>query len=505
MTLAASAQLHRSTTPLTTVAAGAGFQRPVLACAPAGDSRLFVLEQWTGQIRILAGGTAMPDPFLDLGALITVGDDQGARSMAFHPDYAHNGFFFVTYIDRSGDLVLAKFHVSKDPNLADPLSEEILLTIDEPGTNHSGGMIAFGPRDGYLYLATGDGGPGYDPDNRAQDPSQLLGKMLRLDVDVPSGYGIPPDNPFAGPGDPRDEIWALGLRHPWRFSFDRLDGDLFLGDVGQASVEEVDFQPGSSAGGLNFGWRCMEGSWCTGLSGCTCGAPELTLPIYEYDHTAGCSVIGGYVYRGCAVPDLQGSYFFADYCKAKIFSFRHEGGVTSDFRDRTAELTPRAGGPIEAPFSFGEDALGELYILDGAKGILWKIVPREPVARAMSYGSGWPGTNGVPKLKSPELPTPCRTIGLTIENSRGEETRAYLFAGLSRANSPSEWGGTLLVVPRMTRILRLPPHGLIERMTVPCDVALCQVVACLQVVEQDPGASQGLSFSPGLELSIGDP
>ena len=497
--------MREISTPLTTTAAASGLHRPVLACAPAGDTaRLFILEQWTGQIRILANGALLPVPFLDLGSSITVGDDQGARSMAFHPDYAQNGFVFVTYIDRAGDLVLARFHVSSDPDVADLMSQEIVLTIDEPGTNHSGGMIAFGPRDGYLYFATGDGGPGHDPDNRAQDPAQLLGKMLRIDVDVPKGYGIPDDNPFVGPGDPRDEIWAFGLRHPWRFSFDRLTGDLFLGDVGQASREEIDFQPAGSPGGLNYGWRCEEGTLCTGLGGCECGAKALTPPIHEYDHGAGCSVIGGYVYRGCAVPDLQGSYFFTDYCSQRIFSFHYDGAAISDFRDRTQELEPSSGGPIEAPFSFGEDARGELYILDGSHGVLWKIVPREPLARARTYGPGWAGTKGIPTLTSRAPPAPCRTIAIDIGNSRGEDTRGYLFVGGSPSFSPSRWGGVLLVTPRLVRAFALPERGAVQTITIPCDVDLCDVLACLQVMEIDPGASLGMSFTPGLELGFGD-
>jgi glucose/arabinose dehydrogenase len=499
------AQVHGSATPLTTVAAFGGFQRPVLACAPGGDTtRLFVLEQWTGRIRIVTAGSILPTPFLDLGGHITVGDDLGMRSLAFHPQYASNGCFFVSYIDRLGDLVLSRFHVSSDPNVADPRSEEILLTIDEPGTNHSGGMIAFGPNDGYLYMATGDGGPGNDPDDRAQDPSLLLGKILRLDIDVPEGYGIPPDNPFVGPGDPRDEIWALGLRHPWRFSFDRVTGDLYLGDVGQSSVEEIDFQPAHSAGGQNYGWRCMEGTRCTGMTGCVCGSPALTEPIYQFDHDAGCAVIGGYVYRGCAVPDLRGTYFFADYCTAKIYSLLYDGSGVIDLQDRTGELTPGSGGPIQSPFSFGEDGLGELYILDGAKGVLWKIVPREPVTRASSYGVGWPGTHGVPAISSRDPLKPCGTIDIDIENSCGKDTRGYLFFGVSRAFTQSDLGGTLLLAPRVIRGVKLPAKGLVFPLAVPCDVALCQISAYLQAIEQDPGASLGFSFTPGLELSIGD-
>ncbi|MFO0985130.1 MAG: PQQ-dependent sugar dehydrogenase [Planctomycetota bacterium] len=491
--------------PLTTIIAGTGFERPVLAGAPPGDAaRLFVLEQWSGQIRILRDHAIVPTPFLDLGALITVGDDQGARGFAFHPQYAKNGFLFVTYIDRNGDLVLARYQVSSDPDVADPWSAAIVLVIDEPGHNHSGGMIAFSPRDGYLYLATGDGGPGRDPDNRAQDPGSLLGKILRLDVDSQFPYAIPPDNPFVGPGDPLDEIWALGLRHPWRFSFDRLTGDLWLADVGQDAREEVDFQPALSQGGENYGWRCTEGSRCTGLSGCTCGSPELTPPIYDYGRDQGCSVIGGYVYRGCAIPSIQGAYFCSDYCTARILSLRWNGMRLTETRDRTSELEPVGRGPIQVPFSFGEDAFGELYVLDGATGTVWKIVPRDVASHWSTYGTGWPGTLGVPRIGSQQPPIPCHTIGIEIENSRGQPTRGHLLFGLSTSSTPSSWDGTFLVAPTLVRTMLVPSPRAVLRLPIPCDVSVCQASGYFQILEEDPGASKGYSFSAGLRLLIVD-
>jgi hypothetical protein len=257
-----------------------------------------------------------------------------------------------------------------------------VLTISQPFANHNGGWIAFGA-DGYLYIAMGDGGSGNDPGNRAQDiTSQLLGKILRIDVngddfpaDTARNYASPSTNPFVGViGD--DEIWAYGLRNPWRNSFDRLTHDLYIADVGQSAVEEIDFQAASSTGGENYGWRCMEGDRCTGFSGCTCNSPSLVLPIHTYTHTGqNCSITGGYVYRGCAISGLGGTYFFADYCSDKIWSFRFDGVNQTEFTDRTVELTPDIGS-ISSITSFGEDAYGEIYICDQG-GEVFKIIPTD--------------------------------------------------------------------------------------------------------------------------------
>jgi hypothetical protein len=296
----------------------------------------------------------------------------------------------------------------------------------------------------------------------------------------------------------------MGLRHPWRFSFDRLTGDLYLGDVGQSQREELDYQPGTSTGGENYGWRCLEGTRCTGLSGCQCSDLTLTMPIYDYDHSVGCAVIGGYVYRGCAVPDLQGTYFFSDYCNERIKSFRYDGTTMTDFQDRTDELTPGNGGQIRGPHSFAEDAFGEIYILDGIQSKIWKIIPREPVARWTNYGTGWPGTLGVPAFESRQAPKPCTTVLLAVENSRGAPTMAFMLVGLHDALVPSVWDGTFLVTPLLYRCTTLLARKALIPFNIPCDVALCQVIAYLQVLEVDPGASKGMSFTPGLKLYIGD-
>ncbi len=366
---------------LTTVRVASGLKRPLFLCSPPGDlERLFIVQQG-GRIAILRGGKILPRPFLDLSSKISSGGERGLLGLAFHPGYRKNGFFFVNYTERTrGDTVVERYRVSpSNPDLADPSSGVRVIRISQPFSNHNGGMLAFGPRDGYLYIATGDGGGAFDPNNNAQNGGSLLGKILRIDVDRGRPYAIPPSNPFRGPGNPRDEIWALGLRNPWRFSFDRALGDLYIADVGQSSVEEVDFQPASSKGGENYGWRCMEGRSCTGRTGCTCNSPLLTLPIHQYTHALGCSITGGYVYRGCAIPGLGGTYFFADYCSRRIWSFRVSGGKISGFKERTTELAPGGGLSIGSISSFGEDATGELYLLDLQGGEVFKIVPRKPL------------------------------------------------------------------------------------------------------------------------------
>ncbi len=377
-------------TPLTTVRVASGLTRPVFVTHAPGDvDRLFIVEQ-AGVIRILdlTTNTLLGASFLNIDALVGGGnsgnDERGLLGLAFHPDYDTNGFFYLNYTNNASDTVIARYSVSANPDIADSGSAQIVMTIDQPFTNHNGGWIAFSPNDGFLYIGTGDGGSGCDPGQRAQDiTNQLLGKMLRIDVDVPgAGYNIPADNPFVGvTGD--DEIWAYGLRNPWRCSFDRETADIYIGDVGQGAWEEVDFLSVSSTGGENFGWDCMEGNHCSSESGCgagacTCAGAGLERVIHEYDHPTGFSITGGYVYRGCAIGDLQGTYFFADFVTERIWSFTYNGVATTNFQERTAELAPGGGLTIDTISSFGEDALGEIYIIDRAAtgtGELFKIIP----------------------------------------------------------------------------------------------------------------------------------
>lgn len=369
-----------------------GFSEPLFLTSPAGDfQRLFIVEQSSAQIKIIKNGAVLPTPFIDLNSKAQGGGEGGLLGLAFHPNYLNNGIFYVNYTDNSGDTVIARYSVSGNPDIADPNSEFIIANINQPFGNHNGGMMAFSPNDGFLYIFFGDGGSGNDPGNRAQTLSNIHGKIHRIDVD--SGLSIPGSNPFVGiPG--LDSIWSYGLRNPWRASFDRLNGDLYIGDVGQGDREEVSWQPGNSVGGENYGWRCMEGTVCTGLSGCTCNAPELTIPIHDYDSTrSDCSVTGGYVYRGGAIPEIDGTYFFGDFCTGKIWSLKWNGNSVSEFQERTTELIPDVGA-INNISSFGEDAAGEIYIVD-RDGEIFKIVSDNPPTNftMLPLSPGTAGTN----------------------------------------------------------------------------------------------------------------
>ncbi|MCS7222642.1 MAG: PQQ-dependent sugar dehydrogenase [Anaerolineae bacterium] len=342
-----------------------GFQQPVYV-AHAGDAnRLFVVER-VGRIQLIKRGQTQSQPFLDITDRVgSTGSEQGLLSVAFPPDFAVSGVFYVNYTDRRGDTVIVRYRVlADDPNQGDPTSEQILLQIDQPAENHNGGQLQFGP-DGYLYIGMGDGGRAGDPWGNAQNLNVLLGKLLRIDVSAPEAYAIPPDNPFIGQPEARPEIWALGLRNPWRFSFDRATGDLFIADVGQNKYEEVNFQPAESLGGENYGWDRMEGSHCfepaTG-----CDPSGLVLPIAEYDHSQGCSITGGYVYRGTRYPSLVGIYFFGDYCSGRIWGLRRE--PSGQWR---MELLLKSSVQIS---SFGEDAAGEIYVVGYSDGKIYHLV-----------------------------------------------------------------------------------------------------------------------------------
>jgi len=342
-----------------------GLILPVHLAAPEGDDRLFVIER-RGTIVIVEADTVHATPFLDISSLTASGGERGLLGLAFHPAYASNGNFYVNYTDASGNTRIVRYTVSGDPNVADPASAQTVLGVDQPYANHNGGQVAFGP-DGMLYVGMGDGGSAGDPLEHGQNRATLLGAMLRLDVDAGSPYSIPADNPFVGVPGTAPEIWAFGLRNPWRFSFDRARGDLYIADVGQNAIEEISFQPAASTGGENYGWRVMEGSSCYSPS-TGCDQTGLDLPVYEYDHDEGCSVTGGFVYRGAANPTLSGRYFFADFCDGWIRSFRMDGGRAVDVVDHT-----EAFGQVPSVTSFGEDGHGELYVLSGT-GIVYRVV-----------------------------------------------------------------------------------------------------------------------------------
>jgi glucose/arabinose dehydrogenase len=327
-----------------------------------GSGRLFVLEQ-PGRIRVVEDGRLLDAPFLDIVDRVTSrGNEQGLLGLAFHPRYRENGRFFVNYTRANGDTVISSWLVSQDPNRADLGSESLVLAVEQPAANHNGGHLAFGP-DGYLYIGLGDGGGGGDTYGNGQNGATLLGAMLRLDIDGAAPYTIPGDNPFLDDPAVRDEIWAVGLRNPWRYSFDRLTGDLYIADVGQNSYEEVNFQPATSSGGENYGWPILEGNHC--LSGSGCNAEGMTMPIWEYDHAAGCSVTGGYVYRGSRYPILQGIYVVGDYCSGTFWGLAR--GAEDNWRSAIL-----AGTDIRLT-SFGEDEEGELYLVDRSSGTLYHL------------------------------------------------------------------------------------------------------------------------------------
>jgi glucose/arabinose dehydrogenase len=336
-----------------------GLDQPLHLTAPSGDSRLFVVEQ-PGRIRIVRDGRLLRRPFLDLTDRVRSGGERGLLSVAFHPRYAENGWLFVNYTDRRGDTRIERYTVTRDPDLADPSSGVLVLHVDQPYANHNGGQVAFGP-DGMLWIGMGDGGSGGDPQGHAQNLESLLGKMLRLDVDHARPYAIPPDNPFARGGG-RPEIWAWGLRNPWRWAFQSGPGLLYVADVGQNAWEEVNVVDVRRPG-LDFGWNVLEGSHCYRAP--RCDRSRRVMPAVEYPHADGCSVTGGLVYRGRRIPALRGHYVFADYCSGWIRSFRWDG-------TRAVERRQWRLAPVPEIASFGEDARGELYVLSLA-GTVYRV------------------------------------------------------------------------------------------------------------------------------------
>ena len=335
-----------------------GFTRPIQAThAGDGSHRLFVVEQ-IGRIRVIKNGEVLPAPFLDISHLISCCAERGLLGLAFHPDYEDNGYFYVNYTrKKDGATVIARYSVSRNPAKADLGSASTILTVAQPYFNHNGGQLLFSPVDGYLYIGMGDGGKRGDPHNHGQDKETLLGAMLRLDVDGGTPYAIPPDNPYVGVAG-ADEIWAIGLRNPWRFSFDQATGDLYIGDVGQDTWEEINYQAAHTLGGLNFGWRCKEGTHPYNFLD-ACHSARFTDPIATYNHDLGIAVTGGFVYRGNLYPALVGYYFYADFGSSRIWSIRKMGPNTwsTPQQELVTDLNISA---------FGEDEAGELYVVDYA-------------------------------------------------------------------------------------------------------------------------------------------
>ena len=354
------------TEPVALEEVASGLIFPLYLTAPDGDPRLFIVEKG-GTIRIVKEGALLPNPFLDISGQVSTGGEQGLLGLAFHPQYASNGRFVVHYTDAAGDTRVSGFRVSGDPDVADAASEVSILDADQPFENHNGGQVLFGP-DGYLYIMLGDGGSGGDPGGRGQSLADLLGSILRIDPLDGGDYAVPADNPFVGTAGARPEIWSYGLRNPWRVAFDPSTDDLYIADVGQGLWEEVSVSTSADGAGrgLNFGWNIMEGPDC--FQDSSCDQDGLELPVLSYDHGDGCSITGGFVYRGAAIPALQGHYFYSDFCQGWVRSFRFENGSAVD-RFQWPTLAP--GGNVP---SFGRDAAGELYVMSSG-GVVFKIVP----------------------------------------------------------------------------------------------------------------------------------
>lgn len=341
-----------------------GFREPTyLTNTKDGSGRIFVVEK-KGQIKILKESNILSEPFIYIVSQVrSKGSEQGLYSIAFHPNYKENGRFFVNYTNLDGDTIVSEYKVSNNPDIADKNSERIIIMIRQPASNHNGGQLKFGP-DGYLYIGMGDGGGAGDPWGNAQNKQVLLGKMLRIDVDGEKPYGIPKNNPFVGKKDGREEIWAYGLRNPWRFSFDPVTGDMYIADVGQKDWEEIHFQPANSKGGENYGWDLFEGfhefepkeGYDTNM---------FTMPVAEYGHKQGCSVTGGYIYRGKKYPTVSGTYFFADFCSGIIWGLRKN-------QKQHWEMTEFLESPLMVS-TFGQDENGEIYVLDFKKGAIYHL------------------------------------------------------------------------------------------------------------------------------------
>lgn len=402
-----------------------GFSSPTDISHPVNDARLFVVQQ-SGAIRILnPNGSINATNFLTLtSATITSGGERGLLGLAFHPSYATNGYFFVNYTNTSGNTVIARYSVSANPNIADATSGTILLTITQPFSNHNGGSLKFGP-DGFLYIGMGDGGSGGDPGNRAQNITNNLGKMLRIDVDSASPYGIPADNPFVGIAG-NDEIWAIGLRNPWKFNFDSLNGDLWIADVGQNQAEEINHVTAPLAPGLNYGWKCYEG---TNVFSSCAGSLVYTFPVAEYAHGGGApcnSITGGYVYRGALYPNMFGKYLFAEYCTDKIGYTDTTGAIV--WSNAFSNLTPT---------TFGEDINGEIYVAGGS--VIYKAIDTSLSTSSFDKDTFElypnPATTEVfvktKGLEFPAIVTVADTTGKTVmQQSLTSETNAISIANL---------------------------------------------------------------------------
>ncbi len=497
--LLASTLPAQNPTPLHSVMVANALAKPLWAGQAPGDpTRIYIVEQTQADIEVLIDGVKNATPFLDLtGKVNTSGNERGLLGLAFHPDFENNKFLYVNYTRTGDGATIVERYTAIDGDTADAGSGfPVLGPITQPQSNHNGGNVAFGP-DGKLYVGMGDGGnfndtgPGHVAGGNAQAKGEALGKMLRINDDG----SIPTDNPFFGDLTYVQSIWDLGVRNPWRWSFDRETGDLWMGDVGQDNFEEINFAP-AGEGGKNWGWRCMEGFSCTGLSGCTCNDIALTKPVHDYDHSGPkCSVTGGYVYRGKALPDWNGTYFFADYCSNEIWSLVYDG-VTATVVERTAELA--GSPPINNPTSFGEDLDGELYICDqgslGTNGELFKIVPEGPFT---GLGSALAGVNGKPVLWGEGDLTTGSAGALNLRDGARSASGA-LFVALSEGAVPFK-GGTLVAVPIVVIVvIATDVDGELQLAWPSWPAMPSDTTIVFQVALNDAAAVKGVSLSNGL-------
>jgi glucose/arabinose dehydrogenase len=360
--VAAAAEQASKDVTLAVEQVASGVDQPVHLSAPAGDPRLFIVEQ-PGRIRVVEDGKLLVTPFLDIAAKVRSGGEQGLLSVAFHPHYSANGFLFVNYTDNNGDTRIERYTVSANRNAADPRSAKLILSVDQRYSNHQGGLNLFGP-DGMLYIGMGDGGNQGDPHRNGQNRNALLAKLLRINVDRGDPYSIPSANPYASDGG-RGEIWAIGLRNPWRFSFDRVSGLLYIADVGGNKFEEINVAP-MSAAGVNYGWNIMEGPECRTSSPCNRAGLQTPMVSYPTHENSTCAVIGGAVYRGQKIPEVQGQYFYSDYCNSWLRSFGFVDGKVTDRHEWPV-------GKLGSITSFGEDSQGELYIT-ASSGRVYRII-----------------------------------------------------------------------------------------------------------------------------------
>ncbi|HEY6584992.1 MAG TPA: PQQ-dependent sugar dehydrogenase [Gaiellaceae bacterium] len=428
------------------------FDSPVYLTAPAGDrARLFVVEQ-SGRIVISRGGTTLPTPFLDIRGLVLSGGERGLLSLAFPPDYATSRLVYVYYTARNGAITVAEYRTSANPDVADPNTRRLVLSIAHPRSNHNGGQLQFGP-DGFLYIGIGDGGGGGDPDRNGQNLGALLGKILRIDPRAAGGaaYTVPQSNPFVGQAGVRGEIWAYGLRNPWRFSFDRETGDLTIGDVGQGAWEEIDFVPASAGRGrgANFGWSCFEGRHAyadnSGEAACNPIRSPYVPPAWEYSHSRGCSISGGYVVRDpTTIPALNGRYVYGDYCDRPLWSVL--------LRTPDAQGDRRVGLGVPSLTSFGEDACGRVYVVSGDG----------PVYRLQAEGRAAPGDCPATAKIVCRVP---KLVGLKLRTAKVRLRRAHCRAGRLRAKrSTAKRRGR--VIAQSPRAGARRPAGSRVRMTV---------------------------------------